>query len=71
MIRLLATLIMAAALIAVAVLVAMEHRPNGYAMPFLVTGFQQQKSEAIPWVLNTRCGIDSKNLPHRNVEHRV
>lgn len=57
-----AFLILAAVLAALAVLVAMEHRPSGYAMPWVAAAMPV----TVPWSLNTRCTINSKNLPTRN-----
>lgn len=57
--------------IALAGLIASEHQQQNEGLPLVNSGFLPGHTEVIPWVLNTRCGIDSKNLPHRNPEHQV
>lgn len=60
MTRLVAFLVLAAALAALAALVTMEHRPSGYAMPLLIDAEAAQQP---PAMLFAPCPLSPKNLP--------
>lgn len=54
----LALLLLAAILIGLTVLVCVENRPSGYAMPLLVTAAAPRPV----WTLTPQCPVTSRNL---------
>jgi uncharacterized membrane protein len=68
MARLIAALVLAAALVALSALVTMEHRPNGYAMPLLVSWSPPSPDDSR---LYANCPITPWARPTHSKEHMV
>jgi hypothetical protein len=66
-----ATVLLIIALLALAALAFAENRPLNSGMPIARSGFPTEQRVVIPWVLNTRCSINSGNLPQRDPERNA
>lgn len=56
---------------ALAALIASEHAAPNAGLPVVKAGFPVEHRDIIPWMLNTRCEINSRNLPIRNPQETV
>jgi hypothetical protein len=53
------------ALLALAALAASEHKRLNDGLPLAKADYPLEHRDIIPWTLNTRCTINSLNLPDR------
>lgn len=56
---------------AAAALIASEHSKPNANLPLVKAEMPLESRVVIPWVLNTRCSINSRNLPQRDSERNV
>lgn len=58
-------------LFALAALIASEHSKPNADLPLVKAAAPIEGRVIIPWMLNTRCSINSSNLPQRDPERNA
>ena len=66
-----ATALLIIGLLALIALAASEHKRLNDGLPLTNAGFPVEHRVVIPWTLNTRCTINSGNLPQRDPERNA